>query len=122
MFVNKEARVTRFDPRNYSASRHRDTITCQLIRIVHNGLVQAPIKSLDEIKLRDKDGEIITQAWLDHILGLMNGFGRIEDPEDNTAVKFTGRNLQESVIIVVGVQILNLSIIYKVVIHKNYND
>lgn len=95
MLVNRNARATRYDSRNYTASRHRDVATFQLIRIVQNGLVQAPIKSLDDIKLRDKDGEIITQAWLDRIIGLMNGHGRIEDSENPSAVKFTGRNIQD---------------------------
>lgn len=93
--VNSEARATRFDSRNYTASKYRDIATFQLIKIVHNGLVQAPIKSLDDLKLRDKDGEIITQKWLDDILLQMNGYGRLSDPENPTAVKFTGRNLQE---------------------------
>ena len=96
MLVNKAARATRFDSRNYTASRHRDVATFQLIKIVHNGLVQAPINSLDDVKIRDKDGQIITQAWLDRIIGLMNGQGRIEDPENPSAIKFTGRNIQDS--------------------------
>jgi len=95
ILVNSEARATRFDSRNYTASKYRDIATFQLIKIVHNGLVQAPIKSLDDLKLRDKDGEIITQKWLDDILLQMNGYGRLGDPENPTAVKFTGRNLQD---------------------------
>ena len=87
--------ATRFDLRNYTANRYRHAGAYQVVKIVHNGLVKAPIKSLDDIKLMDKDGKLITQKWLDEIIGLMNGYGRLEDPENPTGVKFSGKNLQE---------------------------
>ena len=92
---NSAALATRFDVRNYSANRYRHAGTFQIIKIVHNGLVKAPIKSLDDIKLRDKNGDLITQKWLDDIINLMNGHGRLSDPENPTGVKFSGKNLQD---------------------------
>lgn len=92
--VNKDARATRFDMRNYTANKYRDVGTFQILKIVQNGLVKTPIRSLDEAGLTDKDGQPITQKWLDKIIQLMNGQGRIEDPNNPTGVKFTGRNIQ----------------------------
>ena len=94
---NKAAIATRYDLRNYTANRYRHAASYQVIKMVHNGLVKSPIKSLDEIRLRDKNGDLITQKWLDDIINLMNGHGRLTDPENPTGVKFSGKNLQENI-------------------------
>ena len=100
ILVNPAARATRFDSRNYTANQYRGTAQFQLVTIVKMGCMKGAVKSLDDLKLRDKDGDLITQEWLDHILSLMNGGATIEDPDNPTAVKFTGRNLQDRINIV----------------------
>ena len=94
LLVNKKARRTRFDDRNFIAARTRDKVMFQQVQLVSNGLVKSPVGSLDDVEIRDKDGIKITQKWLDDILAYMNGHKSIEDPSNPTAVKYSGRTLQ----------------------------
>ena len=95
LMVNKKGRRTRFDERNYIASRTRDKVMFQQLQIVRNGLVKSPVRSLDEVEICDKSGVRITQQWLDDMLSYMNGNKSIEDPSNPNAVKYSGRTLQE---------------------------
>lgn len=98
IMVNKKARRTRYDDRNYTASRTRDKAMFQLVQIVSNGLVKSPVRSLDDIEIRDKNGVRITQQWLDDRIAYMNGHKAIVDPNNPRGVKYSGRTLQETIL------------------------
>ena len=92
ILCNDKARNTRFDSRNFPANANQDKSTYQLLGIVNNGLVQTQVKSLNDLDLHDKDGNPITQEWLEEQLMYMNGQKTISAGPDKPA--FTARTTQ----------------------------
>ena len=72
---NKQARNTRYDSRNDPAwHRRADQTEYQVMNMVkYTEAVQYPVKSLDELRLVDKDNVPIQQDYLNLMLDYLNG-------------------------------------------------
>ena len=72
---NKDARGTRYDPRNDPAwHRRSDLAEFQVMNMVkYTEAVQFSVKSIDALELTDKTGVPINQEYLDLMLDYLNG-------------------------------------------------
>ena len=128
----KSARGTRYESKNDPAWHYKDTEHFELVSIVRNDPIQSPVASLDDLKLTNSDGEVLTQQYLDKMLDYMNGaitIGRISAKNTHNRGQQQQRNFsadQEKDKQAHRNAIWHLSLLDKVMLHKinlvNFTD
>ena len=91
--VNSDARRTRYDNRNFTASVLKNRSMYEVVKVVKNGFVQHAVDEVDDLDLIGEDGQPITSQWLEEQLDYLNGKKLIGDPEEGAT--FTARTVQE---------------------------
>ena len=67
------SRNTRFESKNDPAWHYKDGDQFELLKMVNNDIIQSPITRLEDLNLKDKDGNELEQAFLDQAIDYLNG-------------------------------------------------
>ena len=89
---SERARGTRFESRNDPAWHYKDTEHFEIIRMVHNDVIQSPIQSLNDLTLRNSENRLLNQHWLDKQMQYLNG----QIPIGNLSAKNTHMKSQQN--------------------------
>ena len=70
---HKDARNTTYDTRNDAAYHYTGVSQFEMIQVVRTGVGITAVQSVNDLRVTDDNNELITQAWLDDQLAILNG-------------------------------------------------
>ena len=88
----EKLRGTRFESKNDPAWHYKDIEQFELLRIVNNDVIQSPVQSLNDLKLKNSANQVLTQEWLDNQMLYLNG----QKPIGNLSSKNTHYRQQQA--------------------------
>ena len=119
-------RSTRFETKNDPAWHYKDTEQYEILRVVSNDVIQSSVHSVNDLKLKNAKGELLSQDKVNLFIEYLNGakaIGKISSKNTH------GRNQQQQKFITKKTNrdsdkdihreiILHLNLLDKVMLHK----